>query len=364
VVRESTGTTKERAAKKFLDARAGDLAHGVPIITKAHKLTFDTAMADLIAHYTAKGRKSRAHAQRRIDKHLLPFFKGRSMSAMTASDVRAYVKARLEQERTVTRNLGKGVRVTVTVKTSHGSVNRELALLKLAFRLAVDAGQLHRRPKIEMLGESSPRTGFFEREQFASVRSHLPEPLRPLATFFYCTGWRKSEVLSLEWRQVDFDAGTITLDPGTTKSGAGRVFPFDVLDELRTTLDAQRDERDRLKREGTICRWVFHRDGRQIKAYDGAWKTACRRAGVPGRIVHDFRRTAARNLVRAGVPERVAMDMTGHKTRSVFERYNIVNAADLRDAARRLNVALLKKQGTNPGTVSDVSDPTVEAQSA
>jgi integrase len=82
---------------------------------------------------------------------------------------------------------------------------------------------------------------------------------------------------------------------------------------------------------------VFHRNGQPIRSFYDSWRTACTGAGVPGRILHDFRRTAVRNLVRAGVPERVAMTMTGHKTRAVFERYNIVSAGDLDDAARRLN---------------------------
>jgi integrase len=90
-----------------------------------------------------------------------------------------------------------------------------------------------------------------------------------------------------------------------------------------------------------IVRWVFHRNGKPIRTSKGAWKTACVNTGLPGRIPHDFRRTAVRNLVRAGVPERVAMMMTGHKTRSVFERYNIVSEADLQDAARKLDVAAI-----------------------
>jgi integrase len=132
------------------------------------------------------------------------------------------------------------------------------------------------------------RTGFFEREQFDAVLKHLPEPLRPLAVFFYFSGWRSREVLSLEWRQVDFTAGTVTLNVGTTKNGKGRVLPFNALDELRVALDGQRDERDRLKRDSTISPWVFHRHGEQIRSFRGAWKTACMDAGVPGRLVHDL----------------------------------------------------------------------------
>jgi integrase len=130
-------------------------------------------------------------------------------------------------------------------------------------------------------------------------------------------------------------------------------FPFTA--ELRSVLDAQRAKADALKQRGIICPWVFfveergRRRGHRINKFTRNWKTACGKAGVPARIFHDFRRTAVRNLVRAGVPEAIAMKMTGHKTRSVFDRYNIVDEADLFEAARRLEDHFA---GTVAGTVA------------
>ncbi len=154
-------------------------------------------------------------------------------------------------------------------------------------------------------------------------------------------------MLPLEWRQVDFDAGEVRLDAGTTKNKAGRVFP--MTEDLRAVLEAQHAEHERLKKAGQIAPLVFFRmvaekrGGEKkptaIVSFNNAWKNACRAAGCPGRIPHDLRRTAVRNLVRAGVPESVAMKMTGHKTPSVFRRYDIVSGDDLREAAEKLNVA-------------------------
>jgi integrase len=186
------------------------------------------------------------------------------------------------------------------------------------------------------------RTGVFEREQIGRVLAHLSPATRPAVQFAYITGWRiPSEVLRLQWRHVDFEARVVRLDPHTTKNDEGRTFPF--TDALERLLEAQKTEHDRLKAEGLICPWVFNRSNRKVKGkrittFIKAFKAACTKAGFPGRIPHDLRRTAVRNLVRAGIPERVAMQMTGHKTRSVFERYNIVSECDLIEAARKLNV--------------------------
>ncbi len=136
---------------------------------------------------------------------------------------------------------------------------------------------------------------------------------------------------------------------GETKNDDARTFP--LTPDLRACLEAQRAATDAIQRKkAAVVPWVFHRNGRPIKDMYKAWRQACRDSGCPDRIPHDFRRTAVRNLVRAGVPERVAMQMTGHKTRSVFERYNIVSDADLTAAAEKLAMFESGATGTSHGT--------------
>ena len=153
------------------------------------------------------------------------------------------------------------------------------------------------------------------------------------------------EGLALEWRQVDLRARIVRLDPGMTKNDEGRTFPFTK--ELRTLLETQHAEHERLKKRGKIEPRVFFRMvalGRRgplrpkpITSLIKAFKAACRKAGCPGRIPHDLRRTAVRNLERAGVPRSVAMKLTGHKTESVYRRYAIADDRDLRVAVERLD---------------------------
>ena len=227
------------------------------------------------------------------------------------------------------------------------------------YSLAIQAGKLFAKPYIPMLKENNVRTGFFEREQFESIQAHLPLAFRGVAAFAYATGWRTpSEILPLEWRQVDFAAGEVRLDPGTTKNDEGRVFPFTA--ELRRILEEQRRLADRVGRKrGMVPRYVFFhvvdmkdgtlgkKSGARISGsgFDRAWQRARDKAGLPGRIPHDFRRTAVRNLEQAGVPRSVAMKLTGHKTEAVYRRYAIVSPGDLRSAARQLD-AYTSTQGT------------------
>jgi integrase len=278
------------------------------------------------------------------------------MADITTAHIRAYVAER-QAARTVTRGAyvvkrKDGTAITIPASTrdvdgiSNAEINRELTTLKRMFTLAVQAGKLLHKPHIPLLREENARTGFFEPEQYASLCRNLPAELQPIVEFAYITGWRiASEVLPLEWRQVNFATGEVRLDPGTTKNGEGRVFP--LTDDLRRLLEARRDARLAQIKAGHVVPWVFFRlvaegrggvkQPRAIVSIAKAWTSACRGAGCPGRIPHDLRRTAVRNMVRRGVPERVAMTLTGHKTRSIFERYNIVSAGDLRTAATQLS---------------------------
>jgi integrase len=219
-------------------------------------------------------------------------------------------------------------------------------------RLAHENNKLLRLPVIRKLKESAPRQGFFEREEYEAVRRHL-QPDYPVAVAIAHTyGWRmQSEVLTLERRQIDFEAGTIRLNPGTTKNDDGRVVY--LTPELKTLIVAQLERVRTLEREtGRILPYLFphlrgpHK-GKRIKDFKRAWKAACMKAGCLGMLRHDFRRTAVRNMVNMGVPERVAMKVTGHKTRNVFDRYHVVTPSDLQDVARKLT-------GTFSGTMDQV----------
>jgi len=204
-----------------------------------------------------------------------------------------------------------------------------------------------------MLKESNSRKGFFEYDQFLALKDALPAHLKPVVTFAYHIGWRLGEIRNLIWDKIDLKLGIIRLDPGETKNEEARtIYLFDELIALMKALHSNR-------RLG--CPFVFHREGKQIGEFRKSWKTACIAAGLfevlkddkgnpivlkdrnggertikaPTKIFHDFRRTAVRNMIRSGISERVAMMISGHKTRSVFDRYNIVSDRDLREAAEK-----------------------------
>jgi integrase len=331
-IRESSHSSKESDAINLLKLREDDIAHGLPVNPKLNRIRFDEAAEDIKTEYAVNGRRSADELERRIRLHL-PSFGGRRLSAITTADVNAFILKRQTDVMVVGESEER--------RYSNGEINRELTTLKRILNLARQNGKLMHVPHVPMLKERNVRTGFFEREQIERILVRLPGAIRPAVQFAYITGWRiPSEVLRLQWRHVDFEARVVRLDPHTTKNDEGRTFPF--TETLHALLEAQKAEHDRLKAEGVICPWVFNRSnkkvkGKRITTFIKAFRAACTKAGCPGRIPHDLRRTAVRNLVRAGIPERVAMQMTGHKTRSVFERYNIVSECDLVDAARKLN---------------------------
>ena len=156
---------------------------------------------------------------------------------------------------------------------------------------------------------SGQKKGFFEPEQIEAVLKHFSDDVQPLLTCACITGRRiQAELMPLRWDQVDFSARTVRLEPGMTKHEQGRIFYFTA--GLGQILEARKAKADALKRCGRICFWVFHRNGKPIKSIKNGWKEACRKAGLPGNIPHDFRCTAVRNLIRCGISEGIAMEMT------------------------------------------------------
>jgi integrase len=316
----------EKDAQALLNKRLGAIAGGQPIVLRADRVRVGELLDDLITEYQVNGRRSLARARISVA-HLREFFGNARAQALDPARVREYIARRQAPRKTDDS--------AETPGATNATINRELAALKRALTLAVQGRKILTRPHIPMLIENNARQGFFERDQLEAVQRHLPEAIRPVAAFAYITGWRVSEILSLTWRQVDFGASTVRLEPGTTKNRAGRMFPFTP--ELRALLEAQRAHTAAVRaRTERIIPYVFHREGQSIKSFRGAWHAACAAAGVPGRIFHDFRRTAVRNLERAGVPRSVAMQMVGHKTEAIYRRYAIVNDADLRAAAVKL----------------------------
>jgi integrase len=239
---------------------------------------------------------------------------------------------------------------------SAATIRYELAMLKRMFRLSLRAGKVANRPDFPTIEVRNARKGFFEAEDFERVVSYLVTELKPFVRFAYLTGWRKGEVQGLTWRQVDFVAGTVRLEPGTTKSGEGRTFPFASFPQLAELLHAQRERTLAFeKANGCIVLWVFHRNGKRIADVRGAWTKACRAGGVAGRLFHDLRRTAVRNLERSGVPRSWAMQLTGHRTESVYRRYAIVSEADLAAGVARL-AAFHASSRTVPAQFASGSD--------
>lgn len=212
------------------------------------------------------------------------------------------------------------------------TIKLELGFLGRMFRVAKLPP-----PELPRLEIRNVRQGFFESAELEAVLKHLPAELAAVTKFGAWTGWRKSEVLGLQWKAVDLVRGLVSLSPGTTKNGQGRTYPVNAHAELSRLLQEQRQITTAIERsEGRIVPWVFHRNGAEIRDMGDAWKRAVREAGVPGRLFHDLRRTAVRDLERARVPRSVAMKLTGHLTESVFRRYAIVDEADLAEGVAKL----------------------------
>ena len=302
--RISAKTSKKREAEKILAYYLAQCARNEFRGFEQEKgLTLHEALVDFVADYQQRGLRDVQITKYRAG-NLRAFFKEIPAADITERKIDLYIKYRLK--------LGR----------SRTTVNRELQLLGQALRLAKRKKLLKEVPHIEKFSEKdNARQGFFEREEFETIVGFLPDYLKDLTRFAYHTGWRKGEILTLEWRDIHGDV--IRLRPEIAKNKDGRVII--LVGEVANIIDRRRAERVE------SCPYVFHRQGKQVRDYSRAWGKARELAGVPERLFHDSRRTAARNMDRAQVPRSVAKQIIGHKTDAMYNRYRIVDEQDIRE---------------------------------
>lgn len=222
---------------------------------------------------------------------------------------------------------------------SDATINRELAIVRRGFKLGAreDPPLVHRQPAIPVLAETNIRQGFLVQEQYEKLLEELPVRLKALFVCAYHVGARKNELRRIKWSQKDFEAGIIRLPAIMTKTKKPRTLP--IYGDMKRWLEAQHEECP----EG--CEWVFRGWGNHpVDNHLNGWADACKRAGLPGLLFHDLRRSAVRNMRRAGIQDKVAMGISGHRTRAIYDRYDIVDEADLTDAGQLLEEYAQKRK--------------------
>ncbi len=353
-IRMSTGEVDEkkaeRALKLKLQERDAELGGGRKMITpQQQRITVNELLDALKVDYKLRG-KSGA----RLLSNLKPlgehFGDYRSME-LTSVQIDKFIDYALQHGRRMVKEVpGKAAKAAKPAKPA--SINRSLQLLGQAYKLAIQTGRLTTAPHIRRLSESdNVRTGFFSDTEFRKVASNLPAHLQDFALFGYLTGWRKGEIASLLWDEVEGDV--IRLRAENSKNGESRIVTFET-GELSELMERRKAARTVKSATGeTAAKYIFHNGhkdkkgnvvghGEPIGDFRKSWATACKLAGVEHRLFHDLRRTAVREMLRSGIHESTARKISGHKTASMLQRYNIQSESDIREAMqlREMRIAV------------------------
>lgn len=335
---ESTRCEDKKSAERVLRKRLREIDEGSYAGPAAQTLTVLDVCNLVAGDYELHRKRSARDVQYRIDKHLAGPFGKISAGALGDEQITAYVTARRAQ------------------KASDSTINRELSIVRRGYTLAVRRHKITAAPYIPKLDESgNVRQGFLEHDQYSAVLREMPEHLQCLFVCAYHLGMRLGELRKLRWEQVDLEAREIRLTPVQTKNKKPRTAP--IYGDMLAWLEMQKRAHDEW---WPACSFLFHYSGKPIGSHVKGWSEACTRAGVPGLLRHDLRRTAVRNMIRAGVPEKVAREISGHRSSSMLDRYNIVSGRDIAVAGARTEryleeQAAKQNHGKNMGSDQDAS---------
>jgi integrase len=308
---ESSHSADREEATKLLKQRLADIAMGRDVTP--NKATVADLCGLVLADYRLRKRRDLKTVEWRYKAHIEDALGSLQASRVTNAQIRAYIETR--------RSAG----------ATDATINRELSIVRRAFTLAMreDPPLILRAPHVPKLDEDNARQGFLEPEQYEKLLEELPVRLKALYVCAYHVGARKGELRKIQWSQVDFDTAVIRLSAGQTKGKKARTLP--IYGDMERWLRFQQQDCP----EG--CPWVFFgAHSRTVSHHLPGWPEACERAGLQGLLFHDLRRSAVRNMKRAGVQDKIAMEISGHKTRSIFDRYNIIDESDIGNAAEKL----------------------------
>lgn len=317
--RESSKSARKEDAEDLLKQRLGQSVTGS--LPAPRKTTVGDLLDLVLEDYITNERKSLYDTKLRIDAQVRPEFGSIRVADLCGSHITRFIVRRRTEGR------------------SNGAINRELSILRRGLCLGNrrDSGPGGSKALfVPKLKENNVRTGFVTDAQYAALLKALPEHLKLLLIIGYHTGARKGEITPLKWEQIDLAAGEIRLNAGETKNDEGRILP--IYGPMREALaEAANRRKAEAKRMGVFpSPYLFPDGSTHIQSFRKAWASACVRAGVPGQLFHDLRRSAIRNMERSGIPRGVAMKISGHKTEAVYRRYDIVTRKDIQDAARKL----------------------------
>lgn len=326
LIRQSTGETDAKKARGVLKAKRDELAAargGYTVISgpETRRVSVADRLAGLLRDYELRGVRSLAQVRAHLGFPPKPDGKPRTILEAFGRERVVDLSEDMIDEY-MRRRLAAGARPA--------TVNRETQLLGQAIRPFL---QKHRLPvpPLRKLPEDNTREGFFSRAEIESVVSHLPSDLKDFTRWAYLTAWRKSEIASLLWADVDVEGRTIRLSWRRSKNKKARTMA--LAGALAAIIERRSAARAALVVKGIASDRVFFRaNGLPVQDFKKAWASACKAAGVAGRLFHDLRRSGVRNMTRAGVSRKVATAISGHRTEAVYARYDIADEEDLKDA--------------------------------